>query len=98
MKNGAKHRSQGRKQDNAVIWNNETTNDKSDAHYKYGIGNYKLTDIPATPTQLTVDLNKYAGKTIRIAFYAENTDQNAMNAIHVDKIHVNYLTKFEENM
>lgn len=86
------------KQENAVIWNNETTNDKSDEHYKYGIGTYKLTDIPATPTEMTIDLTKYTGKTIRIAFYAENTDQNALYGIHVDKIHVNYLTKQEENM
>ena len=86
------------KQENAVIWNNETTDDPSDEHYKYGIGNYKLTDIPATPTQLTIDLTKYTGKTIRIAFYAENTDQNSLYGIHVDKIHVNYLTKLEENM
>ena len=86
------------KQENAVIWNNETSNDPSDEHYKYGIGNYKLTDIPATPTQLTVDLTKYTGKTIRIAFYAENTDQNALYGIHVDKIHVNYLTKLEESL
>ena len=86
------------KRENAVVWNNETTNDKSDEHYKYGIGDYVLTDISATPTQLSVDLNKYTGKTIRIAFYGENTDQNAMNAIHVDKIHVNYLTKLEESI
>ena len=86
------------KQENAIIWNNETSNDPSDEHYKYGIGTYKLTDIPATPTEMTIDLTKYTGKTIRIAFYAENTDQNALYGIHVDKIHVNYLTKQEENM
>ena len=79
------------KRENATIWNNEKGTQPGDSLYKYGQGDYVLTDIPATPTQLSVDLNKYAGKTIRIAFYGENTVQNAMNAIHVDKIHVNYL-------
>lgn len=86
------------KKENAIIWNNETSNDPSDEHYKYGIGDYVLTSIPATATQIALDLSKYTGKTIRIAFYAENTDQNAMNAIHVDKVRVNYLTKLEESM
>ena len=86
------------KRENATIWNNEKGTQPGDSLYRYGQGDYVLTDIPATPTQLSVDLNKYTGKTIRIAFYAENTYQNAMNAIHVDKIHVNYLTKYAENM
>jgi len=86
------------KRENATIWNNETTNDSADAHYKYGIGDYVLTSIPATPTQMSIDLSKYVGKTIRIALYGENTDQNAMNSIHVDKIHINYLTKYEQSM
>ena len=86
------------KRENATIWNNEKGTQPGDSLYKYGQGDYVLTDIPATPKQYSIDLNKYTGKTIRIALYGENSIQNAMNAVHVDKIHVNYVSKYEENM
>ena len=86
------------KRENATIWNNEKGTQPGDSLYKYGQGDYVLTDIPATPKQYSIDLNKYTGKTIRIALYGENSVQNAMNAVHVDKIHVNYVSKYEENM
>ena len=86
------------KRENATIWNNEKGTQPGDSLYRYGQGDYVLTDIPAKPKQYSIDLNKYTGKTIRIALYGENTVQNAMNAVHVDKIHVNYVSKYEESM
>ena len=86
------------KRENATIWNNETSNNPEDAHYKYGIGDYVLTDIPAKPTRMYIDLGKYTGKTIRVAFYAENTVQNAKNAIHVDNPHINYYVAQKESI
>ncbi len=81
------------KKENAVIWNNETSNDSTDAHYRYGIGDYRLTDIAYEPHKIAVDLTKYAGKTIKIAFYGENIEQNANCAIHIDNVHINYAVK-----
>lgn len=86
------------KRENAVIWNNETTNDPTDKHYRYGIGDYRLTDIAYAPHKISIDLTKYQGKTIKIAFYCENTEQNANCAIHIDNVHVNYAVKQSKNI
>lgn len=86
------------KRENAIIWNNETTNDTTDKHYRYGIGDYRLTDIAYNPHKMSIDLSKYAGKTVKIAFYCENTEQNANCAIHIDNVHVNYVVKQSKDM
>lgn len=88
--------------ENATIWNNETSDDPSNDNYRYGKGDYRLTDIPAVKdgkgTQYMIDLAKYAGKTIRIALYAENTKQNAHNAIVIDNVHVNYIVTEQQTI
>lgn len=86
------------KKENAIIWNNETSNDANDAHYRYGIGDYRLTDMAYEPHKVAIDLSKYAGKTIKIAFYGENIEQNANCAIHIDNIHVNRVIKQSEKI
>ncbi|MGM9809530.1 MAG: hypothetical protein ACI30J_01495 [Paludibacteraceae bacterium] len=78
------------KRENATIWNNETTNDTADAHYRYGIGDYRLNEMKYEPHKVAIDLNKYQGKTIKVAFYGENTWQNANEAVHIDNVHINY--------
>ncbi len=86
------------KRENAVIWNNETTNDDTDPHYLYGIGDYKLTDIDYEIHKMGIDLSKYAGKTIKIAFYGENTEQNANCALHIDNIRINYFVEEKQDL
>ena len=86
------------KRENAVVWNNETTNDATDAHYRYGIGDYRLTDMSYAPQQICLDLSKYAGKQIKVAFYGENSYQNADYAVHIDNVHINYLVKMTEDL
>ena len=86
------------KRENAIIWNNETTNDESDPHYRYGIGDYKLTDIDYDMHKIGIDLSKYVGKTIKIAFYGENTEQNANCALHIDNIRVNQLVEEKQDL
>lgn len=78
------------KKENATIWNNETTNDTTDAHYRYGIGDYRLNEMQYEPHKVAIDLSKYQGKTIKVAFYGENTWQNANEAVHIDNVHINY--------
>ena len=86
------------KRENATIWNNEKSNDPADKHYRYGIGDYRLTDIAYDPHKISIDLSKYAGKTIKIAFYGENTNQNANCAIHIDNVRVNYVVREEQTL
>ncbi|MCQ2332985.1 MAG: fibronectin type III domain-containing protein [Paludibacteraceae bacterium] len=81
------------KRENAIIWNNETTNDPTDEHYVYGIGDYRLTSIPNQATEMNIDLSKYAGKTIKIAFYRESKETNSIYGVHLDRVHVNYVEK-----
>lgn len=86
------------KRENATIWNNETTNDATNAFYRYGIGDYVLTDMSYAPQQICLDLSKYAGKQIKVAFYGENSYQNADYAVHIDNVHINYLVKKTEDL
>ncbi len=89
------------KRENAVIWNNETGEDNGirvnckERNYWYGKGDYSLNDLAVTRTQaqanpIRVDLSKYKGKTIKIAFYTENTLHNARNYIRVSNMNLNY--------
>ena len=86
------------KRENATIWNNEKTNNEGNAYYRYGIGDYCLTDMTFQPQQITIDLSKYAGKQIKVAFYGENSYQNADYAVHIDNVHINYLVTESENL
>ncbi len=90
--------------ENAIIWNNETSDDSSSENYYYGVGDYSLNGIRfsegnvATDDMIRLDLSKYQGKAIRVAFYVESQKANTDNAIHIDDVHINYVTNlFEEN-
>ncbi|MBR1631560.1 MAG: hypothetical protein IJ680_06850 [Paludibacteraceae bacterium] len=69
-----------REQD-ATIWNNT------------GTGNHRFADIGITYKKYHVDLSRYAGKKIRIAFYLRPGDRNTSHLydyLHIDNIQVNY--------
>ncbi|MBR1564684.1 MAG: hypothetical protein IJ650_04990 [Paludibacteraceae bacterium] len=90
--------------ENAIIWNNEASDDPSSENYYYGVGDYSLNGIRftegnvATDDMIRIDLSKYQGKAIRVAFYVESQKANTDNAIHIDDVHINYVTNlFEEN-
>ena len=65
--------------ENAIIWGHEATDE------------YKLFDIPNVGERIDLDLTKYAGKTIQIAFYVESTQSSngAQIEIHLDNVHIN---------
>ncbi len=88
------------KRENATVWNNETTNDESDAHYVYGKGDYVLNEIPnhsRTNSPISIDLSSYKGKTIKVGFYTESMILNAHNSLHVGNVHINYYVRDEES-
>ena len=84
------------KRENAIVWNNEKA-DEPDSLYFYGKGDYSLNGIKFLGNNVTdddlirIDLSKYQGKAIKIAFYVESTVSNTANVIHIDEIHVNYV-------
>jgi len=87
------------KRENAIIWNNETSDDETDAHYVYGKGDYVLNQLPDSAVKdepVTIELSQYKGKTIKIGFYVESTVKNAYNGIHVGNVHINYFAKRED--
>ncbi|MCQ2341620.1 MAG: choice-of-anchor J domain-containing protein, partial [Paludibacteraceae bacterium] len=59
---------------NATIWAND------------GTGDYVLNDVPGHATRYTIDMSRYAGKTIQIAFHQESSESNTDNYIHVGNI------------
>lgn len=61
---------------NATIWG--TTAD-----------DYEYFSIPASGKRYEIDLTKYAGKQIKIAFYTEANKTGASTEIHLDNVHVN---------
>ena len=65
---------------NATVWNN--ANDSTT--------DFVLNDLPDDKMQkYTIDLSKYIGTKIRIAFYAESTVSNADNYLLIDNVSVN---------
>lgn len=61
----------------------------------------QLRDIPFNPTNMRVSLEKYAGKTIRVAFYREGDTYKGTSpyscAVHLDNIRINYYGMKEDN-
>lgn len=87
------------KKENATVWNNETTDDDTDAHFVYGKGDFVLNQLPvrsAKDEPITIDLTQYKGKTIKVGFYAESSVQNAYNGLHFGNVHINYFVKKED--
>ena len=84
------------KRENATVWNNETSNDETDANYLYGKGDYVLNSLPNKAVKeepVTIELAQYKGKTIKVGFYVESTIKNAYNGIHIGNVHINYFAK-----
>lgn len=82
------------KRENAIVWNNETSNDPANANYVYGKGDYVLNELPNVADvnlPQMISLAKYKGKSIKIGFYSESTVINAYNKIHIGKVHINYV-------
>ena len=52
-------------------------------------GDYSLFDIPNTGASYSVDLTKFAGKSIQIAFCAEALGAAGRTDLHLDDVHVN---------
>ena len=82
------------KRENATVWNNET--DTSSVHF-YGNGDYSFNSLPsAIPNfgsdadRIFIDLAKYKGKDIKIAFYAETTVPNARNRMRLWDVRLAY--------
>ena len=50
---------------------------------------YEYFSIPVGGKKYEIDLTKYAGKQIRIAFYTEANKAGASTEIHLDNVHVN---------
>ena len=60
----------------------------------------QLRDIPFNPANARFDLSKYAGKSVRIAFYREAETYLASPyncAVHLDNIRINYFDVIEDN-
>lgn len=69
------------KRENAVVWGGP----KDD---------YLYFDIPHTGKKYSIDLDRFAGKTIQLAFYVESAvDLNTTTEIHIDNVHVNSYIK-----
>ena len=65
---------------NATVWNNATDSTTD----------FVLNDLPDDKMQkYTIDLSKYIGTKVRIAFYAESTVSNADNYLLIDNVSVN---------
>ncbi len=45
--------------------------------------------VPHTGQQFSIDLSKYAGQVIKVAFCAESTAKNASTTVHLDNVRVN---------
>lgn len=71
------------KRENATIWGVDTDD-------------YVYNNISSTGEQVVIDLAKYAGKSIQIAFYVGSTEAGSQSEIHIDNIHVN--TFIEKNI
>lgn len=88
------------KRENAIIWNNETGSE-SGSNIKYGKGDFVLNSLPRLADEnnpIRIDLSKYKGKHIKIAFYAESSEFNAINELHLGNIRVNYYVIHEANI
>lgn len=88
--------------ENAIIWNNETSDDPESADYVYGRGDNSLNGVkffatdPTTDDMIRIDLSQYKGKAVRVAFYFESLLNNTNNVLHIDDVHINYVKSLTE--
>ena len=69
------------KRENAIVWGHGAPDEK------------RFFSIPSTGEQVVIDLAKYAGKVIKVAFYVESKTSDAKVAIHLDNVHINTYTE-----
>ena len=62
---------------NATLWDNS------------GFADYELNKIPSTGQRYRIDLSKYAGEVIKIAFYLESIELNFELDMHLDNVYIN---------
>ena len=53
---------------------------------------YVYNNISPNGQNVSIDLSSFVGQTVRFAFYAESTVQNASNYIHIDNVGVGLIT------
>ncbi len=72
-------------EDNGATWTNVNTSlwENSLA------ADYVLNDIPYTGQRYRIDLSKYAGKVIKVAFYLESLELNYELDMHLDNVYIN---------
>lgn len=63
---------------NTTVWNN--ANDSTT--------DYVLNDLPLQMQKISIDLSRYIGGSVRVAFYAESTVSNADNYLLIDNVAV----------
>ena len=61
--------------DNATIWNDKN-------------GDYSYSALTAIPQKQTIDLSKYAGQVIQVAFKGESTKENEFRMLHLDNVRI----------
>ena len=52
---------------------------------------YVLNDLNVTPIPVNFDLSSYVGQNVIVAFYAESTESNADNNLHIDNVSIDYI-------
>lgn len=52
-------------------------------------GEYSCLNVPNTGKQYSIDLNKFAGKAIMVAFYIESAKALGKADVHLDNVHIN---------
>ena len=62
---------------NATLWDNS------------GFADYELNKVPSTGQRYRIDLSKYAGKVIKVAFYLESIELNFELDMHLDNVYIN---------
>ena len=71
--------------DNGATWTNANT-----TLWENSLGaDYVLNNIPYTGQRYRIDLSKYAGKVIKVAFYLESLELNYELDMHLDNVYIN---------
>ena len=72
-------------EDNGATWTNANT-----TLWENSLGaDYVLNNIPYTGQRYRIDLSKYAGKVIKVAFYLESLELNYELDMHLDNVYIN---------
>ena len=77
--------------DKFVVLINDGTNWNILRQWDNAGSEYVLNDLNPTPLTVTIDLSSYQGKDVAVAFYAESTESNADNNLHIDNVSIDYI-------